>query len=65
MTIDDGHRDDLNGDPGGRPVQFSLDGIRYLIYLNDANAAVLRQVFAPWVIAARRLGKTHGRQRAR
>lgn len=65
MTADaDRHHDDLDGAQGARPVRFSVDGTNYLIYLTDANTAALRQALAPWVIAARRLGKSHGRRRA-
>lgn len=61
-TTERTYRDDLDGAQGARPVRFILDGISYRINLTEDNAAVLRRVLAPWIIAARRLGKTHGRR---
>lgn len=39
----------------GETVLFSLDGIAYEIDLSEANAAALRDAFAPYVSASRRV----------
>lgn len=48
--------DDLDGetlDDGGETILFSLDGRAYEIDLSSANAAQLREAFAPYVDVAR------------
>lgn len=55
--------DDIDGSlleiGGGETVLFSLDGIAYEIDLSGANAAALRDAFAPYVDAGRRIsGRT-------
>lgn len=51
--------DDLDGTEletgSGETVLFSLDGIAYEIDLTDDNAQALRDAFAPYVSAARRV----------
>lgn len=53
--------DDLDGtllEVGeGETVLFSLDGTAYEIDLTDANAAALRDAFAPYVSAARSISR--------
>lgn len=48
--------DDLDGSQGTETVNFALDGRSLEIDLNEANAARLRDVLAPYVAAARRAG---------
>jgi hypothetical protein len=48
--------DDLDGGPAEETVSFSLDGIAYEIDLSEANAAKLRDDFAPYVGNARKVG---------
>ncbi|MGC5628244.1 histone-like nucleoid-structuring protein Lsr2 [Georgenia sp. Z1344] len=45
--------DDIDGTPADSTVTFALDGERFEIDLSDANAAKLRESFAPWVAGAR------------
>ena len=52
--------DDLDGLDADETVTFALDGVDYEIDLNEANAAALRGVLAPYVDAGRRVG---GRRR--
>lgn len=50
--------DDLTGDTieeGGKTVQFSFDGNHYEIDLSDDNADALREAFADYVAAARKV----------
>ncbi|PWW54857.1 histone-like nucleoid-structuring protein Lsr2 [Actinokineospora spheciospongiae] len=50
--------DDLDGSTGDdiRSVEFSLDGVRYEIDLNESNASRLRDELAEFIEAARRTG---------
>jgi hypothetical protein len=48
--------DDLDGGPAEETVLFSVDGVAYEIDLSAANAAKLRDAFAPYVGTARRVG---------
>lgn len=52
--------DDIDGSvldvDAGETVRFSVDGTAYEIDLSDENAAKLREVFAPYLKAGRRLG---------
>lgn len=54
--------DDMTGGEASETVEFALDGVSYEIDLNDANAAKLRDAFAPWIAEARRSG---GRRQTR
>lgn len=45
--------DDIDGSPAEHTVAFALDGQRFQIDLNDAHAARLRALFAPYVLAGR------------
>lgn len=54
--------DDLTGGEASETVEFALDGVTYEVDLSDANAAKLRDDFAPWIGAARRSG---GRRQTR
>lgn len=49
--------DDLDGTVlevgSGETVRFSLDGVSYEVDLTEANAAALRDAFAPYIAAAR------------
>ena len=60
--------DDLDGSDAKETVEYALDGVTYEIDLNDENAKQLREVFAPYIAAARRTGgrrSTSGRSRTR
>jgi Lsr2 len=59
--------DDIDGGTADETVSFSLDGVAYEIDLSDSNAAKLREVFAPYVGTARRVGgrAAAGRPRTR
>ena len=48
--------DDIDGGSADETVSFSLDGAAYEIDLSAANAAALREAFAPYVGTARRVG---------
>ena len=48
--------DDITGGPAAETVSFALDGRAYEIDLSAENAQVLRDAFAPWVAAARKVG---------
>ena len=50
------YTDDLDGSEASGSVDFGLDGKSYEIDLSDENASKLRDVFAPYVAAARRSG---------
>ena len=56
--------DDLDGtvlEVGvGETVLFSLDGAAYEIDLTDENASALRELLAPYLAAARRIGSSRG-----
>src|SRR5689334_23152488 len=59
--------DDLDGTEANETVEYALDGVTYEIDLNDANAKQLREVFDPYISAARRTGgrrSTGGRSRS-
>jgi hypothetical protein len=55
--------DDITGeaieDGAGESVRFALDGAAYTIDLSDKNSAQLREVFAPYVAAARKVQAQH------
>ena len=59
--------DDIDGGPAEETLSFSLDGVSYEIDLSSANAAKLRESFAPYVGTARRVGgrSSAGRGRSR
>lgn len=48
--------DDIDGGDADETVSFALDGVHYAIDLSAANAARLRDTFAPFVGHARRVG---------
>ena len=48
--------DDISGGPAAETVAFALDGRAYEIDLSAENAQALRDAFAPWIAAARRVG---------
>jgi hypothetical protein len=48
--------DDISGGPAAGTVPFALDGRAYEIDLSAENAQALRDAFAPWIAAARRVG---------
>jgi len=55
--------DDFDGEgPADETVEFSIDGVSYEIDLSSKNAKKLRDQFAPWSEAGRRVG---GRRRGR
>ncbi|MGH8969635.1 MAG: histone-like nucleoid-structuring protein Lsr2 [Actinomycetes bacterium] len=58
--------DDVDGGSADETVSFSLDGVAYEIDLSAANAAKMRDSFAPYVGTARRVGgRSAGRGRTR
>jgi Lsr2 len=59
--------DDIDGGPADETVLFSYAGTSYEIDLSTANAAKLRDAFAPYVDTARRVGgrSAAGRGRSR
>jgi hypothetical protein len=57
--------DDLDGGAAEETVSFSLDGVSYEIDLSIKNASKLRDAFAPYVGAARRVGGRAVRGRGR
>ncbi len=57
--------DDIDGGAAAETVSFALDGRAYEIDLNEANAAALREVFAPWIASSRRAGGRAPEGRAR
>ena len=46
--------DDLDGTEANETVEYALDGVTYEMDLNDENAKQLREVFGPYISAARR-----------
>ena len=54
--------DDLNGDEAAESVEFSIDGKAFEIDLSEEHAAQLRDAFAPYVTAGRRVGGAGRRQ---
>jgi len=57
--------DDLDGGKAEETVTFSLDGVSYEIDLSGKNASKLRDAFAPYVGAGRRVGGRAARGRGR
>jgi hypothetical protein len=49
--------DDLDGGLAEESLSFGLDGVQYTIDLSAKNAADLRDVLAPFVTAATKLGR--------
>lgn len=47
--------DDIDGGAASETVTFALDGVTYEIDLNEANVSSLRDAFAPYVSAGRRV----------
>ena len=56
--------DDIDGSEAAETVTFGLDGATYEIDVNEAHAADLREVLAPFVSVARRISGSGGRARA-
>ncbi|MEV6931083.1 Lsr2 family protein [Dactylosporangium sp. NPDC051485] len=50
--------DDLDGGLADETLSFGLDGVQFTIDLSAKNAADLRDVLAPFVAAATKLGRT-------
>jgi hypothetical protein len=50
--------DDIDGGEADETVAFDLDGKNYEIDLSENHAAMLREVLAPYVAAARRAGSS-------
>ena len=57
--------DDIDGGTATETVSFSLDGSAYEIDLSTRNAAKLRDAFASYVGAARKVGSRSGRRSRR
>ncbi len=49
--------DDLDGKDADETIEFSLDGVVYEIDLSDKNAQKLRNAFAPFAEAGRKIGR--------
>jgi hypothetical protein len=49
--------DDLDGGKADETVKFALDGVQYEIDLSDKNATKLRNLFADYMAAGRRVGR--------
>jgi hypothetical protein len=56
--------DDLSGDPADTTVTFALDTTAYEIDLSDDNARQLREAFARYAKAARKVSSSAGRRDA-
>jgi hypothetical protein len=56
--------DDLSGDPADTTVTFALDSTTYEIDLSDDNADQLRDAFARYIKAARKVSSSAGRRGA-
>ncbi len=52
--------DDIDGSEASETVLFGLDGATYEIDLNEAHAEDIREILAPYVAAARRVGASGG-----
>ena len=50
--------DDFDGTPAAETIRFSFEGKAYVLDLSAANAKEMRQIFKPYVEAARRDGAT-------
>lgn len=50
--------DDLDGGPAVETVRFGVDGVQYEIDLSEVNAVELRRVFARYVGAGSRVGRS-------
>ncbi len=50
--------DDIDNSEATQTVRFGVDGVDHEIDLNDHHAAQLRETFATWVAAARKLSTT-------
>lgn len=61
--------DDIDDTPipegTGESISFSLDGVEYSIDLNDVNAAAFRELLAPYIDNAERIGGRQRRSRGR
>ncbi len=57
--------DDIDGGKADETVTFSLDGVSYEIDLSKKNADKLRNAFAPYVGAARRMTGRSASRRGR
>lgn len=57
--------DDMDGSEASETVVFGLDGATYEIDLNEAHAEDLREILAPYVAGARRIGASGGSRAAR
>jgi hypothetical protein len=57
--------DDLDGGLADESLSFGLDGVQFSIDLSAKNAADLRDVLAPFVAAATKLGRIPAQQPAR
>lgn len=51
------YTDDLDGTEGAETVKFGLDGVQYEIDLAEKNATKLREALAPFISAARKVGR--------
>jgi hypothetical protein len=54
--------DDLDGGLADESLSFGLDGVQYSIDLSTKNAADLRDVLAPFVAAAAKIGRMPAQQ---
>jgi hypothetical protein len=52
--------DDIDGEEAEETVTFAIDGTQYEIDLSKENAAKMRDVFAPYVAAGTKVGRSGG-----
>lgn len=57
--------DDFDGTPADQTVTFSLEGVRYEIDLSAENLNEMREIAAPYIARARRIGGSKKKPRAK
>lgn len=57
--------DDIDGSEAKETLSFALDGTRYEIDLNDANAKALRKAMEPFVKVARKQKRQYNSRKTR
>lgn len=64
MRVVEVFEDDLDGSSADVTLSFALDGTSYEIDLSDANAQRMREVFQPYVEAAKPVAKAKVQKRS-
>lgn len=49
--------DDIDGGPADETIKFGLEAAQYEVDLSKANAEKLRDLFAPYIAGARKIGR--------